>query len=76
MAGEKFPGVRVMVERIIAAARASFAHNGWAGTTMRAIAREVDVDPAVVHYYFASKEDLLDAAAPAARLQPGSAVSR
>ncbi|MGO9891794.1 MAG: TetR family transcriptional regulator [Solirubrobacteraceae bacterium] len=54
------PGV--MVERIIAAARASFAHKGWAGTTMRAIAREVDVDPALVHYYFASKEDLLDAA--------------
>ena len=51
-----------MVERIIAAARGSFAHNGWAGTTMRAIAREVDVDPALVHYYFASKEDLLDAA--------------
>jgi len=51
-----------MVERIIAAARTSFAHNGWAGTTMRAIAREVDVDPALVHYYFASKEDLLDAA--------------
>lgn len=51
-----------MVEQIIAAARASFAHNGWAGTTMRAIAREVDVDPALVHYYFASKEDLLDAA--------------
>jgi AcrR family transcriptional regulator len=51
-----------MVERIIAAARASFAHNGWAGTTMRVIAREVDVDPALVHYYFASKEDLLDAA--------------
>jgi AcrR family transcriptional regulator len=54
------PGV--MVERIIAAARGSFAHNGWAGTTMRAIAREVDVDPALVHYYFSSKEDLLDAA--------------
>jgi AcrR family transcriptional regulator len=50
-----------MVERITAAARASFAQNGWAGTTLRGIAREVDVDPALVHYYFSSKEDLLDA---------------
>ncbi len=50
-----------MVERITNAARASFAQNGWAGTTMRAVAREVGVDPALVHYYFSSKEELLDA---------------
>ena len=50
-----------MVERITAAARASFAHNGWSGTTMRGIARDVGVDPALVHYYFSSKEELLDA---------------
>ena len=50
-----------MVERITAAARASFARNGWAGTTLRGVARDVDVDPALVHYYFSSKEELLDA---------------
>ena len=50
-----------MVERITAAARASFAHKGWAGTTLRGIARDVGVDPALVHYYFSSKEELLDA---------------
>jgi AcrR family transcriptional regulator len=50
-----------MVERIIAAARASFAQNGWAGTTLRGVARDVGVDPALVHYYFSSKEELLDA---------------
>jgi AcrR family transcriptional regulator len=50
-----------MLERITEAARASFAQNGWAGTTMRGVAREVGVDPALVHYYFSSKEDLLDA---------------
>ena len=50
-----------MVERIIDAARASFAHNGWAGTTLRGVAREVEVDPALLHYYFSSKEELLDA---------------
>jgi AcrR family transcriptional regulator len=52
----------VVVGRIVDAARSSFAANGWAGTSMRAIARDAGVDPALVHYYFASKEDLLDAA--------------
>lgn len=50
-----------MVDRIVAAARRSFAQNGWAGTTLRGVAREVDVDPALVHYYFSSKQELLDA---------------
>lgn len=35
--------------------------HGWEGTSLRAIAREVGVDPALVHYYFSSKEELLDA---------------
>lgn len=46
--------------KIQQAARASFAAHGWEGTSLRAIAREVGVDPALVHYYFASKEELLD----------------
>jgi DMSO/TMAO reductase YedYZ molybdopterin-dependent catalytic subunit len=51
----------VISARIVAAARTSFAEHGWAGTTMRAVAREAGVDPALVHYYFHSKEDLLEA---------------
>ncbi len=51
----------VVVARIVKAARTSFAENGWAGTSMRAVARDADVDPSLVHYYFKSKEDLLDA---------------
>jgi AcrR family transcriptional regulator len=51
----------VTIAQIERAARRSFAEDGWAGTSMRAIAREVGVDPALVHYYFASKEALLDA---------------
>jgi AcrR family transcriptional regulator len=50
-----------MEARITEAARASFAEKGWAGTTLRGVARDVGVDPALVHYYFSSKEQLLDA---------------
>ena len=60
------PGPRdergVLAARIVAAARAEFAENGWAGTTIRAVARAADVDPALVYHYFGSKEGLLDAA--------------
>jgi AcrR family transcriptional regulator len=50
-----------MEARITAAARESFAEHGWAGTTMRAVARAAGVDAALVHYYFSSKQQLLDA---------------
>lgn len=60
------PGPRdergVLSARIVSAARDEFAENGWAGTTIRAIARAADVDPALVYHYFGSKEALLDAA--------------
>ena len=60
------PGPRdergVLAARILAAAREAFAETGWAGTTMRAVARAADVDPALVYHYFGSKEGLLDAA--------------
>jgi AcrR family transcriptional regulator len=60
------PGPRdergVLSARIIAAARDQFAQHGWAGTTIRAVARAADVDPALVYHYFGSKEGLLDAA--------------
>ncbi len=51
----------VLSARIVAAARASFAERGWAGTTLRGVAREAEVDSALVHYYFGSKEELLEA---------------
>jgi len=52
----------VLSARILSAAREEFAQHGWAGTTMRAVARAADVDPALVYHYFGSKEALLDAA--------------
>lgn len=60
------PGPRdergVLAARILSAAREAFADNGLAGTTIRSVARQADVDPALVYHYFGSKEGLLDAA--------------
>jgi AcrR family transcriptional regulator len=47
---------------ILAAARKSFADKGFGGTTIRAVAAEASVDPALVHHYFGSKDDLFLAA--------------
>src|ERR1700677_3433185 len=60
------PGPRdergVLAARIVAAARGEFAEHGWAGTTMRAVARTADVDPALVYHFLGWKEGLLAAA--------------
>ena len=47
---------------ILAAARESFAHKGFAGTTIRAVAASAGVDAALVHHSFGSKDDLFIAA--------------
>ncbi|MGI8613064.1 MAG: TetR family transcriptional regulator [Nocardioidaceae bacterium] len=47
---------------IVEAARRSFAEHGYDRTSMRAVARAAGVDPALVHHYFAGKEDLFLAA--------------
>ncbi len=52
----------VLAARILQQARACFAEDGYAGTTVRAVARAADVDPALVYHYYGSKEGLLDAA--------------
>lgn len=51
----------VTVERIVTAARESFAEDGWAGTSLRGVARTAGVDPRLVRYYFADKTALLQA---------------
>ena len=47
---------------ILDAARASFATGGFSGTSVRGIAARAGVDPALVHHYFGSKDDLFVAA--------------
>jgi AcrR family transcriptional regulator len=47
---------------ILQAARSSFAHKGFGGTTIRGVATDAGVDPALVHHYFGTKDDLFLAA--------------
>ncbi|MGR6321075.1 TetR family transcriptional regulator [Micromonospora soli] len=53
------PGTR---EAILDAARAAFAERGFDGASIRAIAAAAQVDPALVHHYFGSKDQLFLAA--------------
>jgi TetR/AcrR family transcriptional regulator len=48
-------------ERLLDAAVASFAADGVAATSLRGIALKAGVTPALVNYYYGSKEQLLDA---------------
>jgi AcrR family transcriptional regulator len=47
---------------ILAAARTEFAAKGYDGASIRAIAARADVDPALVHHYFGTKERVFVAA--------------
>ncbi|MBT2481190.1 TetR family transcriptional regulator [Streptomyces sp. ISL-94] len=49
-------------ERIRLAAREVFAERGYDKTSVRGIAKVAGVDPALVHHYFGSKDDLFAAA--------------
>jgi AcrR family transcriptional regulator len=55
------PGASGARDRILDAARARFAADGYAGATIRAIAGQADVDPALVHHYFGPKTQLFAA---------------
>jgi AcrR family transcriptional regulator len=50
-------------EAILAAARERFAQDGYDRATIRAIAADADIDPAMVMRYFGNKEKLFAAAA-------------
>jgi AcrR family transcriptional regulator len=50
------PGVGGTRERILAAARNDFSKSGFDGTTIRAIAAQAKVDPALVLHYYESKD--------------------
>lgn len=49
-------------EEILAAARTLFAADGYDATSLRAVAREAGVDPALIHHYFDGKVELFTSA--------------
>jgi AcrR family transcriptional regulator len=56
------PGPSSSRDDILAAARVLFGERGYDKASIRAIAREAGVDPALVHHFFGSKEELFVAA--------------
>lgn len=56
------PGNPATREAILAAARKAFAERGFDGASIRAIATGAGVDPALVHHYFGTKDQLFLAA--------------
>lgn len=56
------PGVPGTRETILEAARRMFSAAGYDGATIRGIAAEAAVDPALVHHYFGTKDALFVAA--------------
>ncbi|MEU6544435.1 TetR family transcriptional regulator [Streptomyces sp. NPDC046859] len=49
-------------ERILDAAREEFSERGYEKTSVRGIAKAAGVDPALVHHYFGTKEQVFEAA--------------
>ncbi|AWK10492.1 TetR family transcriptional regulator [Streptomyces spongiicola] len=58
-AAETGPAAR---ERILQTARAEFAQRGYDKTSVRGIAKAAGVDPALVHHYFGTKDEVFAAA--------------
>jgi AcrR family transcriptional regulator len=56
------PGTSDTRERILTSARELFARNGFDKTSIRAVAADAGVDPALVHHYYGTKTQLFAAA--------------
>ncbi|MGV9693628.1 TetR/AcrR family transcriptional regulator [Streptomyces sp. NPDC003444] len=69
-AEENGPGARA---RILEAARDQFAERGYDKASVRGIARAAGVDPALVHHYFGSKDEVF-AAAVEVSFEPATVV--
>ncbi|MFF0555378.1 TetR family transcriptional regulator [Streptomyces sp. NPDC020472] len=67
---ESGPGAR---ERILEAARAQFAERGYDKASVRGIAKAAGVDPALVHHYFGTKDEVF-AAAVEVSFEPAAVV--
>jgi AcrR family transcriptional regulator len=69
------PGAPETRGRVLDAARASFGEHGFDGASIRDVAARAGVDPALVHHYFGSKQQLF-VAAMEWPIDPGAAIPR
>ncbi len=69
------PGNQDTRQSILEAARAMFAERGFDRASIRAIATEAKVDPALVHHYFGTKDKLF-LASMNSPIDPGELVPR
>jgi AcrR family transcriptional regulator len=69
------PGNQDTKQSILDAARAVFAERGFDKASIRAIATEAKVDPALVHHYFGTKEKLF-LASMNSPINPGELVPK
>lgn len=69
------PGPTETREAILTAARELFGERGYDGATIRAIAGQAGVDPALVHHFFGNKEQVF-VAAMAVPFNPAEAIPR
>ena len=69
------PGNQDTREAILAAAKRAFAERGYDKASIRQIATEAEVDPALVHHYFGSKEKLF-LATMEAPIDPGEIIPK
>ncbi|MEU6145047.1 TetR family transcriptional regulator [Streptomyces sp. NPDC047081] len=56
--GGRRPGQSGTRDQILTAALQLFADKGYSGTTMRGIAQQAQVDPALIHHFFNNKDGL------------------
>ncbi|MGH3731309.1 MAG: TetR family transcriptional regulator [Micromonosporaceae bacterium] len=68
------PGKPDTREAILAAARDAFAERGYDKASIRGIATQAGVDPALVHHYFGNKDQLF-LAAMKSPLDPGELIT-
>ena len=59
--GGRRPGTSSSRQKILDVARAAFAANGYAGTSLRGVARDAGVDPSLIVQFFGSKAGLFGA---------------
>lgn len=68
------PGPSTTRSQIVEAAAESFSSNGYQGTSLRQVARDAGVDPALVRRFFGDKEQLFSAVV-AAVFRPDETVA-